>query len=225
MALTNYPSPFIPITRVRAKILSDPNIAHQKNLENERKRKISHDAAMKLANEERYKEFTELQKGWYEGLGPKFRQGLRQQIGFGMSGQLRGLEQTMGRRGLTGSGLEYAGEAALRAGAEQSYIGGVADFETAMAQQMGQERSQFVSAEFDFFRELYKMDYNQTLQKQLLQFQYQLAQKYDSSGWEKFFGAVAELGGTLGAAYLMAPVAPVAAATGGTFAGSHLGMI
>lgn len=197
---------------------------HQKQKE-EQEAIAAEERKRQAAFKKRYGEFTELQKGWYEGLGPKFRQGLRQQIGFGMSGQLRGLEQTMGRRGLTGSGLEYAGEAALRAGAEQSYIGGVADFETAMAQQMGQERSQFVSAEFDFFRELYKMDYNQTLQKQLLQFQYQLAQKYDSSGWEKFFGAVAELGGTLGAAYLMGPVAPVAAATGGAFAGSHLGMI
>lgn len=110
-----------------------------------------------------------------------FKRKLNLAVGQQVGQARRAFTQSVGRRGLTGSGIEQAGLQAVQAAGATQSVQSLADFETKLNLAQESERAQFRQASFSFLSTMVQMATQGEMEMEMMRFQAQLAADQQSS--------------------------------------------
>jgi len=110
-----------------------------------------------------------------------FKQNLALALGARQAQAREGFRQAAGRAGLAGSGVEQAGLQTVAAAGQQQYAQSLGEFESRLAELQSRERAALDQGELNFVTSLYKMSVQADLEKELAQFQADIAANQQSA--------------------------------------------
>lgn len=146
----------------------------------------------------------------FNPLRQQFQQGLGQQLALAEQGHQARAAMRAGRAGLAFGGQAAAGAQEVAAAGQIAAAQSLGQFEQSLLLAQQQERAAFDRGEADFTRNIFKMALQKDFQAELLAFQAKLAKDLQS---QDLLGQIFEIGGGLGgtllAAYLFPPAAPL----------------
>jgi hypothetical protein len=139
----------------------------------------------------RRQELIAEQPGEFAQATQAFSRGLGQRIGIEQVGAQNRLAQLAARRGIAGSGVELAGAQALSAAGAAQFTGSLANFQSQLSLAQQQERSALRAGEFDFMNRIVELGMMQDFEREMAEFEAQLAQDQQSAG---FLGGAFNIG-------------------------------
>ena len=131
--------------------------------------------------EERFRQqLLEQQPAEFEALSSRFSEGLQIPLGNQLAGAQARFSQQLGRSGLSGSGLEAAGNIALSQASQIQFAQSLGEFQNQLALAQQQEVSLTRQGGYDYIRGVENFFINFNFEKKLIEFQNKIASNRDA---------------------------------------------